>query len=95
MGHRRSGYGYGHGYRGGGHGRGLISALGAMPRGLKIVLALVVLLIALVGVIIAVLVAWVLFKLVAGGSLPSLLQDALDFIQRNLRALLNLLRLLG
>lgn len=87
MGHHGGKYGFG----GGGHGTGLNpEALRGMPRGLKIALALIALFILLAGLAVVVLVVLVLAKLVAGGTLPGYIQNALDFLQRNLQPLLDL-----
>ena len=82
MGH----HGMKHGWRQG-HGAG---ALPGIPRGFKIALVLVVLFVLLAGVAVAALVVLVLAKLVSGGSLPSYLQVAFDFVERNVQPLLNI-----
>ncbi len=80
-----------YGFGDSGHGRGLDpEVLRRIPRGLKIALVLIALFILLAGAVILVLVVLVLAKLLAGGTLPGNIQDALDFIQRNLQPLLEL-----
>lgn len=61
-----------------------------MPRGFKIALALIALFILLAGVAVAVLVVLMLANLVTGGILPGYFQSAVDFLQRNLKPLLDL-----
>lgn len=86
MGHHGRQYGFGQSE----HGRAAgLAVLGRMPRGLKIVLALVALFILLVGLAVAALVVLLLVKVVAGGTLPGYFQEALDFAQRNLQPLLS------
>lgn len=87
MGRHGSKHGFGYdGYRTGSN----YGVLGGIPRGLKIVLAVFALFIVLVVVVVAVLVILVLLKLLSGGSLPTYLQEAFDFLQRNVQPLLNL-----
>lgn len=87
MGHHGRRYGFGDG----GHGTGFDpEALRRLPRGLKIALILIALLILLAGAVIVVFVVLVLATLLAGGTLPGYIQDALDFLQRNLQPLLDL-----
>lgn len=87
MGH----HGRRHGFGDSGHGRGFDpEVLRRIPRGLKIALVLIALFILLAGTVMVVLVVLMLAKLLAGGTLPGYIQDALDFIQRNLQPLLDL-----
>ena len=65
-------------------------ALRRIPCGLKIALALIALLILLTGAVMVVLVVLVLAKILAGGTLPGYIQDALDFLQPDIQPLLDL-----
>lgn len=85
MGHHGRGYdlrrsGPGHGFN--------LEVLARMPRGLKIGLVVAAVLVSLVGLALAGLVALVLVKLVAGGTLPGYLQDMLELARNNLQPLL-------
>lgn len=86
MGHHGRRYGFGHGGQGPGFDP---QALRRIPRGVKIAVVLIVLLVLLAGAAL-VLAVLLLAKLVAGGALPGFIQDALDFLQRNLQPLLDL-----
>lgn len=87
MGHHGSGRGFGDARRGTHLSN---QVLGPIPRGLKLGLVVVALFIGLLVLAIGVLVVLLLVKLVAGGSLPSYMENAVEFLQRNLQPLLNL-----
>jgi hypothetical protein len=89
MGHHGGRYGPGgYGYS---HGPGpILETLRRMPRSLKIFLALVILFLLLAGLALVALVVLLFSKLVAGGTLPGYLQDALDLALRYLQPLLDL-----
>ena len=62
--------------------------LSRVPRWLKISLALMIAFVVIMVLLIALLIVLLLIKLLAGGSLPQVLQSVLDWIQSNLQPLL-------
>lgn len=67
-------------------------ALGSIPRGVKIGLAVGALLLLLLVLAIGVLLVLLLVKLMAGGSLPSYLENVVEYFRRNLQPLLDVLK---
>lgn len=84
MGHHRFGSG---GHYSGSSPYGLLAG---MPRGIKIFLILLALFLVLVVVAVGIIVILLVLKLLSGGTLPALLQNALDFARQNLQPLLDL-----
>lgn len=62
--------------------------LGRMPRWLKISLALVIAFVVIMVLLAILLVVLLLIKLLAGGSLPQILQSLLNWVQSSLQPLL-------
>lgn len=62
--------------------------LGRVPRWLKISLALVIIFIVIMVLLVILFVVLLFIKLLAGGSLPQVLEGLLDWIQSNLQPLL-------
>lgn len=84
----------GHGYRGsnnlgGGSGLGF-QAFRRMPRGLKIFLVALVLVVLFIVLSVVGIIVLILVKAVSGGSLPGFLQGLMDFFQQNVQPLLDI-----